>query len=533
MLGSKESKIIFIVGLVFNLAVGAYQVFQLDFVYGDSLARVGQAYRVLFSRDPHLAALGFIWLPLPSILELPLVIFRDLFPPLVSQGFAGNIITALFSSGVLVVLNKIFRHFGVSSLFRYSLLALYQLNPMILLYAASGMTEPIFTFFLLMGLYHLLQWIDNQRAPNLIWMGTAFALASLTRYETVFYALATILIIVIYMLIRRSGWRKIESTLTLAFLPPVFIGAMWLLANWIIMGNPFFFAQSPNIASQLAGIQRGFMGKVAVGLGESLTFTTQLIATVFPLLFLAALLCLFLYWKGYRKALVLGAFALLTPAYLASTTWAGRPLGPWPRYYIYIIPFTILIMGLFFAYLQSFKPKLLSLPIIASSLVLILISGYPVFDAIFYPSKTEGLTGLMATTRRVMGNWQTESPAFGMISAKAVVNYLKSKDLGGKKILLDTFLGFPIVCLADNQKDFIQASDRDFMPLLQQPSEEVGYILIPNPGGGGFSQADAINRVYPDLYKDGAPWATLEKEFIFHGKSCDWRLYRVNHEKLG
>ena len=45
----------------------------LDLVFPDAMSRVANGYYVLFSRDPHLAAIGFVWNPLPSLAAIPLL----------------------------------------------------------------------------------------------------------------------------------------------------------------------------------------------------------------------------------------------------------------------------------------------------------------------------------------------------------------------------------------------------------------------------------------------------------------------------
>src|SRR5690348_959004 len=56
--------------------VGAYLVFVEHVIVGDAAARVAQAWYVIGSRDPHLAAIGFVWNPLPSVAAIPLVAGR-------------------------------------------------------------------------------------------------------------------------------------------------------------------------------------------------------------------------------------------------------------------------------------------------------------------------------------------------------------------------------------------------------------------------------------------------------------------------
>ena len=61
-----------------------------DLIFPDAMSRVANAYYVLFSRDPHLAAIGFVWNPLPSLATLPLLVFSPWFPALASLGAAGT-----------------------------------------------------------------------------------------------------------------------------------------------------------------------------------------------------------------------------------------------------------------------------------------------------------------------------------------------------------------------------------------------------------------------------------------------------------
>ena len=59
--GAAVASIAFVVYLV----VAAILAIGLNFVVGDAWSRITNAYYVLFSRDPHLAAIGFVGNPLP------------------------------------------------------------------------------------------------------------------------------------------------------------------------------------------------------------------------------------------------------------------------------------------------------------------------------------------------------------------------------------------------------------------------------------------------------------------------------------
>src|SRR4051812_6055128 len=84
----RRDRLLFIGYASLYLAVGAWLVLVRHLIVGDAAARVGQAWYVIASRDPHLAAVGFVWNPLPSILEIPLVALRGLWPALTQEMFA-------------------------------------------------------------------------------------------------------------------------------------------------------------------------------------------------------------------------------------------------------------------------------------------------------------------------------------------------------------------------------------------------------------------------------------------------------------
>ena len=70
-------------GLVFLISFAIYFAISmlLDFKYlafeGDAVSRLANAFYVLHSRDQHFAAIGFVWNPLSSLLDLPFLLFNS------------------------------------------------------------------------------------------------------------------------------------------------------------------------------------------------------------------------------------------------------------------------------------------------------------------------------------------------------------------------------------------------------------------------------------------------------------------------
>src|SRR4051794_14221731 len=94
-----EAKLVFGIGAAVYLAVGAVLVYSFGSVLGDALSRAANGSYVLFGRDPHVASIGFDWMPLPSVAMLPFLELRHWFPSIASDGFAANLASALLMAG--------------------------------------------------------------------------------------------------------------------------------------------------------------------------------------------------------------------------------------------------------------------------------------------------------------------------------------------------------------------------------------------------------------------------------------------------
>src|SRR5215471_835428 len=159
--------LIFGLPLALYLAVGVLLAFHYDSFNGDAQARVANAYYVLFSRDPHVAAIGFVWNPLPSLSVLPLLSLKTLWPPLATRAFAGNIMSALFMAGAVYQIDAMLRDLKLNVGVRYALVAIFAFNPMIVYYGANAMSEGIFIFFLVVATRYLARWMVDNRTISL------------------------------------------------------------------------------------------------------------------------------------------------------------------------------------------------------------------------------------------------------------------------------------------------------------------------------------------------------------------------------
>lgn len=104
----------FALPLVAYLIVGALLDFEYHSWIGDAVARMANAFYVLHSGDPHLAALGFVWNPLPSLVQLPILLFTSAWPALVHDMYSASIASAAAMAGAVYQLRCLLNDWGVA-----------------------------------------------------------------------------------------------------------------------------------------------------------------------------------------------------------------------------------------------------------------------------------------------------------------------------------------------------------------------------------------------------------------------------------
>src|ERR1700753_1350100 len=130
-------------------------------LYGDAVAHLGIARRILDARYPGLAQLGGVWLPLPHLLMLPLITKMSLW----QSGMAGAPMSLLsFAArvaGVWRLARRLMR-------LRWALVAtaFYALNPNLLYLATPAMTEALFLALLVWTVVMAVEGIAALRAAN-------------------------------------------------------------------------------------------------------------------------------------------------------------------------------------------------------------------------------------------------------------------------------------------------------------------------------------------------------------------------------
>jgi len=504
------------------ITVSSYVVFHVGYMQGDAYSRVDNAFNVIGTRDPHLGAIGLVWPPLPSFLTIPVLLFRGLWPPLLTQGFAGSIVASACSAGTVVLFNSGLRWAGVLRGMRWVLCAIWVLNPMTLFYATSLESEPVLIFFAVATLVIFLRWAESRRAALLPLLGIVAGLACLSRVEAVVLALFVGGAVLARSFHRGVSWRELETTLLLYALPALFTFGLWIGSMAVLVHDPLYlihsgYGNAGNAA--LVGTDAPLSTlQWAGGLSYIGSRSVQLFPAVVPLL--AMLAARMILRPGRLTGLLLllmGTPIMFVDLYLLHKGQLTDSL----RYQIYVIPFTFVLAVYVLRSLKSrrllgsFVGVALATLLGFSNLATAVTMGDPHIGKYEYPFISALATGQPLAAI---------NPSALLLTRDADASRrLASVNSDHGLVLCDSAQCNIVVTTSPDPTQFVVTSDIDFEAAAAQPAVyHVEYFLVPQPAG--LSLANRLNRLYPSLWATGAGFAKLVSDL---GGNENWRLYRI------
>jgi hypothetical protein len=451
-----------------------------DLVPGDSASRVANGWYTMFSRDPHLAAIGFVWNPLPSLILLPFLPLGLIFPALTQQGLLVVLVSAALMTATVAVLHDVLRRSDVPRVARLVLTGAFALHPMIVVYSGNGMSEAGFLLCLMLAVRALLIWLVDGRAEQLVPLGLAVGLAYGARYEALAPAAAVPVLVFLTTLVRTAGDRPRRIALArtdavLAGLPGLLAVMLWALAGKLIVGQWFatFSSQYGNSA-QVSANATGIGSVTGDDLPGRIGYWFQQMTGLAPLFVLILAAALVMAWRR-RDPRALAAFTVLGSvlAFDALAFLSGTSFG-WLRFHITVIPLTVLLAG----HLIAARPRPIVLPV---ALAAVLVSIPATLVTLGQP-----------TLAREESEWLTADGA-DRTRGLTLVNRQVAADLDAMElpdgaVLTDAAYAFGIVLASDHPKQFVITPDRDFAAAVADPAGHgVRYLLLSAQGA-----ADAV-----------------------------------------
>ena len=504
-----EGRILALFVLAVSLFVGYELVFRYQVVYGDAMSRALSGLYTVFRPHFHLAAIGFLWNPLPSLLAIPFALLRGFWPPLMQLGFAANIISAGFAAVGVFHLNRLAWRFGLGRWTRIAVCLLYVVNPMMLLYGGNGMTDGMECAILIACVDQMLSYLMDDNLMGIVKAGTWLAAAFMVRHETVPIGAAFALGILLTVYRRDRDWQKAIG-ISIAFLFPVFTaGITWIFLNWMIMHNPLYFADSHY--SNAAQLSSGIYNTAAVVADRHNLTATVLnvwgfmrLFWPFPIAFAAAALSWF-FQRSKSPVLPIALGSLGAPALQALLLYGHRS-ADWARFFIYYIPFGFMLFAFSLSLVKATARKWLAL----GAVVVLLSADYGTWQTLHSPVWGHGDHGVVSHIEYGTPLNRGQNAMYKIIDGRSVAAYINTHS--NLRVLMSSFVSFSIIPLITNPGQIVFTNDADFKAVLLNPRGRVNAILAAPING--FTQAsDAITRTYPALWSGGVPWTRLIKSF--------------------
>ena len=509
---------------------------------------MANGFYILHSRDPHLAAVGFVWGPLSSVADLPLLLFNGVWPALSSHDVSGTTMTAIAMAGAVYQLNCMLREWEVSVAPRVILTLFFAANPLIMLFGGNGMSEGWYVFLMLATTRYLTRWFRKGDLTSLVLAACTLGIAYLDRSEPVAVALVAAPFALCVTYVRSSGDRRARfwaglTDATILVIPFWTCFVAWAVMSYVITGQAFLqFSSKYGNSYQIAAahIPKGHLSTRLFHEFQSIEY----LAPALPILIVVAVVVAI-----YRRnalllpvAAVLGAgagFTLVT--YLMNTTF------PWFRFYILWVPMSILVVGTFFSSpvrIRRYRAAVDSGSGAGAGLphrtnrraVTAAIFASIVSIALLAPSIPGTMRGMDNS-----GYSPDIVPYYGYIfhahpnaqdlQAKAeypeiaaMAKYISSQNFSDGDIVIDTGQDCVpnIVTNVRNPRVFVITNDRDFQRVLDDPLTFGAHYLI----GASGSLTDSVTEQYPNLEK-GVPWAEVVRTLPRSSYCPEFTLYKV------
>ncbi len=222
-------------------------------LYGDAVAHLGIARRVVDTRNPGLQQLGGVWLPLPHLVLLPFVQNMQWW----QNGLAGAWPSMAFYILGAIAFYRLARRLMVPR-WAFAATAFYLLNPNLLYLATTAMTEPLFLAILLWLVLLTLEAVAAIRSralvalgPRLLGIALLILAAVYTRYDGWILGAAVWLTLTILLVRHREVLRHIAPAYVVFTLITVAGPISWFVYNHVYAHDWLDFMRGPYSAYQI------------------------------------------------------------------------------------------------------------------------------------------------------------------------------------------------------------------------------------------------------------------------------------------
>jgi hypothetical protein len=482
--------------LIFALAtavyafVGYHVTIDQHVVVFDGLDRLTRAYQVWWNDPPKLAAIGFSFPPITTLVFLPLALIK----PLATGLVALPLTTAIFAGLTIVFLDRTLARCEMPAFLRIPIVLGFAINPMTLFYAGNGMSEAVYVSLLALTLYCAVSWYETTQPRYLFAAGFGVSLLLLTRYGFILWAALLVLLIGAALLRRNAQRVEVEGSIVAFAAPAAYAIVLWILFNTLIVDSPFgWLSTGSSPAVNASGIAGGGNLSFAHILGRLLAVTVA----VFPLGLLAVPAALLLFaFKRDAMGLWLGSLVILGLAIMGIDAALNHREGLLTLRDAMPMALTSVVAAAWI-YRQA---NGLRLAVWGATLVLLIVGLFTAYSAMkTYPfqSQEQAFIRALRTGNDQEGTNSIGGFKVGIRSEAQVAAFINRTVKGRHQVLTDNAETFGVILLSGRPRlffDRIINGDGVWHTVLAKPYGVVGYMLVNYPRTG-----DLIRARYPNI----------------------------------
>ena len=453
--------------------VGAWLLSDRQYAIGDSIARTLNAQVMVLSRDPHLGAMGFYWMPLPMLIRIPFVL---LLAPFQSQVYAGPLSTALLAALVIPVLARIAAELGLGTATTAALVVVYAFNPVTLFSAANAMSEAAFALFLALTFLGLIRYGNDGNVRSLSLLGVALAGGMLSRIEFIPITLAAVASCM--LLTARDRWRRIAAMIAL---PPLAVFVAWSFASQLITRDALYWYHEAKKSGATPAIHPWMPAALTpVSVAGYVGFLALVVAPVIPVALGIALVR----WREWRRTLGLAMVLGTIPAFVALQLLLRSSWGN-PRYFA-VLPLGACVLAMW-ALALARRWAVHAQMGLAFLLTVMGVAGAGAATYAYSDPIRTSIESESVFFSAITGRPQPDYPRrFDQL--RPLIGFLDPQLAKGKVAVIDTRGGFPLLMSAHPQQ-FIVPEDRDFEQIMADPTDRFDYVVLPSVGLASRYQA--------------------------------------------
>jgi len=485
------SVLIFGVLAVIYFLIGYHTTIDQHVIVFDALDRLTRSYLVWHNDPPKLAAIGFIFAPLTTFVFLPFAAIK----PLATSLIALPAMSAVFAAGTVMVLDRVLARCDMNALLRLPLLAVFAFNPFWVFYAGNGMSEVVYAFFLAFSLYCFVSWYATTEPRFLIGAGFGIAVLVLTRYAFIVWAILLAVLIAVALVRRRASHIEVEGSVIAFAAPIVYVLALWVLFNALIVGEPFGWLNDTTTSAQAVNAT-GIDTSGDLSFNEIAKRLLELNVIVFPLAFAAvpALVLTFIVQRN-DMALWLAAFIVLGiviiggHAYLSDQEGLLTLRDSMPMYVAALVG-----AGWVFRSFEGARALVWGATLIL--LVVNLFTAWHGMQSYPFQSLEQAFIRAVRTGDDQEGRPSRGGYRVGIRAEAQMAGFINRTVKGRNDVLADNAHTYGVIQLSGRPQlffDRVDKGDTKFRQVLNAPFGKVDYLLLAiNPSSG-----DIIQQRYP------------------------------------